>query len=213
MIKVLFLSTLALLCQYSYGQDTITLKNHKIMDVKILEKTGRMVRYKMSDYEDGPVLYLKTNRIKEIEYKNGYTDLMGFENPRKNRPLCISAGYAHDLAGGGALFSTSLDYFVIPQVELEMNLGTSDLSGGLYYSAGSRFHFNSASSEHKLTPFTGVLAGSYYGDGFVQVPAGINYLTGIGVNASLSVNELVSFNSWQATFIELRLGWRFTLLR
>ena len=39
---------------------------------------------------------------------------------------------------------------------------------------------NSNYSEHKLTPFTGCTFGSYYGDGFVQIPAGINYLTSFG---------------------------------
>ena len=48
----------------------------------------------MPDYEDSPVIMMKTNYIRKIEYKNGYTDLMGFQNPRKNRPLGISAGYA-----------------------------------------------------------------------------------------------------------------------
>ena len=121
----------------------------------------------------------------------------------------INAGYAAELTSGGALFSATVDYFVIPQIDLEVNIGTSDLSGELYYSAGSRFHLNSKYSERKLTPFTGVLAGSYYGDGFVQIPAGINYLTSIGINASLSINEMISFKSWQATFLEFRLGWRF----
>jgi len=137
--------------------------------------------------------------------------LMGYQNPRKNRPLGINAGYAVELISGGALFSSTLDYFIIPQIDLEMSLGTSDLSGELYYSAGGRFHLNSRYSEHKLTPFTGVLIGSYYGDGFVQIPAGINYLTKPGLNASLSINQMVAFKSWQATFLEIRLGWRFRL--
>ena len=104
-----------------------------------------------------------------------------------------------------------MDYFVIPQIDLEINLGTSDLSGELYYTAGSRFHICSRNSEHRLTPFTGVLLGTYYGDGIVQLPAGISYLTNVGINASLSINEMISVKSWQATFLEFRLGWRFKL--
>jgi hypothetical protein len=200
-----------LVIQIISGQDIITRKDSKQLNVKIIEQTYKFVKYKMADYEDGPILMLKTNRIRKIEYKNGFTDMMGYQNPRKNRPLGINAGYAAELTSGGSLFSATADYFVIPQIDLEINIGTSDLSGELYYSAGSRFHINSGNSEHKLTPFTGVLLGSYYGDGFVQAPFGINYLTSIGINASLSINEMVSFKSWQATFLELRLGWRFKL--
>jgi hypothetical protein len=197
--------------KYGFGQDIITTRDRKQLNVKVTEQTDKFVKYKMPDYEDGPVLMIKTWRIRKIEYKNGFTDMMGYQNPRKERPLGIGAGYAVEVTSRGFLYSANLDYFVIPQLDLEMNLGTSDLSGNLYYSGGSRIHFNSKYSEHKLTPFTGVLGGSYYGDAFIQIPAGVSYLTSFGIGASLSVNELISFKSWQATFIELRVGWRFKL--
>ncbi len=193
------------------GQDVITTKDGEKHNLKIIEQTDKSVSYRMPDYEDGPLLMMKTNRIRKIEYKNGYTDLMGYQNPRKNRPLGVSAGYAAELTSGGALFSAIADYFVLPQIDLEVNLGTSDLSGEIYYSAGSRFHLNSRYSTHRLTPFAGVLVGSYYGDGILQLPAGINYLTGMGVNASLSINRMISWESWQATFLEIRIGWKFKL--
>jgi hypothetical protein len=211
MNKLILITLLSLAVQFGFGQDIITTKDKKHLNIKVIEQTDRSVRYKMPDYEDGPVLMMKTNRITKIEYKNGYTDLMGYQNPRKKRPLGINAGYAAELTSGGVLYSATVDYFVIPQIDLEANIGTSDLSGELYFAAGSRFHLNASYSEHKLTPFTGLLAGSYYGDGFVQIPAGINYLTKMGINASLSINEMISFESWQATFLEFRLGWRFKL--
>jgi hypothetical protein len=209
MKKSILIMLLSLAVQYVFGQDIITTKDKKQLNVKVLEQTDKSVRYKMPDYEDGPVLMMKTNRITKIEYKNGYTDLMGYQNPRKNRPLGINAGYAAGLTSGGVLYSATVDYFVLPQIDLEANIGTSDLSGGMYFSAGSRFHLNAGYSGHKLTPFTGLLAGYYYGDGIVQIPAGINYLTKIGINASISINEMISFKAWQATFLEFRLGWRF----
>jgi hypothetical protein len=211
MKDILIIILLVLIFQHMAGQDIITTKDRKQLNVKIIEQTNKAVRYNMADYEDGPLLMLKTNRIRKIEYKNGYTDMMGYQNPRKKRPFGLCSGYAAEITSGGALFTVSADYFVIPQVDLEVNLGTSDLSGELYYSAGSRFHFNSGYSEHKLTPFTGILGGSYYGDAFVQIPAGVYYITNLGISASLSFNEMISFKSWQATFIELRLGWRFKL--
>jgi len=211
MKNILIIILLMVGFQHLAGQDIISTKDRKQLNVKIIEQTNKSVRYKMADYEDGPLLMMKVNRIRKIEYKNGYTDMMGYENPRKNRPLGINTAYAAELTSGGVLFSSTLDYFVIPQIDLEISVGTSDLSGELYYSAGGRIHLNSRYSDHKLTPFTGALLGSYYGDGFVQVPAGINYLTSFGINASLSINEMISFKSWQATFLELRLGWRFKL--
>jgi hypothetical protein len=211
MNRLLSILLLVMLFLSSYGQDVITTKDKKQLNVKVTEQTDRSVKYKMTDYEDGPILMIKTRRIRKIEYKNGYTDLMGYQNPRKERPLGIGAGYAAEVTGGGVLYSANINYFVIPQIDLEMNLGTSDLSGNVYYSGGCRIHLNSKYSEHKLTPFTGVLGGSYYGDGFIQVPAGVSYLTTLGISASLSINEMISFQSWQATFIELRAGWRFKL--
>jgi hypothetical protein len=211
MKNITIILLLMLVIQHIYGQDIISTKDKKQLNVKILEQTNKIVRYKMNDYEDGPVLMIKVNRISKIEYKNGYVDMMGYQNPRKNKPFGINAGYSAELTGGGGMFSTTLDYFVLPQIDMEINLGTSDLSGELYYSAGGRFHLNSSYSEHKLTPFAGILLGSYYGDGLVQLPAGISYLTNLGLDASLSINQMISFKSWQATFLELRIGWRFKL--
>jgi hypothetical protein len=200
-----------IIVQNAFCQDIITLKDRKQLNVKVIEQTSKAVRYRMPDYEDGPLLMISTSRIRKIEYKNGYTDFMGYQNPRKSMPLGVSLGYAGEVTSGGSLYTLSADYFVLPQIDLEANIGTSDLSGELYYSAGSRFHFNSRYSEHRLTPFTGVLGGSYYGDAFIQIPAGVTYITDMGLSASLSINEMVSFESWQATFIEIRIGWRFRL--
>jgi hypothetical protein len=211
MKDILIFILLILVFQPVSGQDIITTKDKKQITVKIIEQTDKSVRFKMPDYEASPVIMMKTNHIRKIEYKNGYTDLMGYQNPRKNRPLGISAGYAVSMSGGGDLVLATLDYFLLPQIDIEVNIGTSDNSGDGYFSAGSRFHMNSNYSENKLTPFAGIIFGSYYGDGFVQIPAGIHYQTSFGIDSSLSINQMISFESWQTTFLELRLGWRFKL--
>jgi len=211
MKEFLTLLILIFIIQSCLGQDIITTKDKKQLNVKIIEQTDKSVRYKMPDYEDGPVIMMKSNHIRKIEYKNGHTDQMGFQNPRKNRPLGISAGFAASTSAGGDLVLATMDYFVLPQIDIEVNIGTSDVSGNGYFSAGSRFHMNRNYSEHKLTPFAGMVFGSYYGDGFVQIPAGINYMTTFGLDASLSINQMISFEAWQTTFLELRLGWRFKL--
>jgi len=212
MKTVLTILFLFFVFQYCAGQDRIILKDDQQLDVRIIEKNYKMIRYKMADYEDGPILWIKLNKITRIEYKNGVIDKMGYQNPRKSKPFTISAGGAFAPIGRSGFFSTTLDYFVIPQIDLEITAGTSDIrTTGMYFSAGSRIHINSKTSERKLTPFTGLLAGSNYGDGFIQIPGGVNYITDKGINASLSLNEMIGFNSWFVTFIELRLGWRFKL--
>ena len=195
--------------QYSYSQDKINTKDKQQLTVQVIERTDKFVKYKMIDYKEGPVIWTKINRLASIEYKNGTVDLLGNQNPRKYRPVGINAGLALEPTSGGGMFSSTMDYFITPQIDLEATLGMADLSSGVYFSAGSRIHFNYNTSNNKFTPFTGVLFGSNYGDPFCQVPVGVNYLTDLGINASLSVNEMIGFNSWQTTFIELRVGWRF----
>jgi hypothetical protein len=198
--------------QYAYGQDIINTKSGQQLNADITEQTDKVVKYRMSDYEDGPVLWMKLSRIDSIEYKNGFTDLLGYQNPRKQKPFGVNLGGALAPAVRSGFVSSSLDYFISPQVDLEVSIGTSDItSAGFYFSAGSRFHLNSKYSEKRLTPFTGLLFGSNYGDEFCQVPAGINWLSEKGINVSLSLNEMIGFSLWHVTFLEIRAGWRFRL--
>ncbi|TAL72204.1 MAG: hypothetical protein EPN88_05085 [Bacteroidetes bacterium] len=197
--------------QYSIGQDIINTKDKLKLTVRIIEQTNKLVKYKMIDYEDGPTISIKSNRIYNIEYKNGFVEQFGNQNPRKYKPFGINAGMALNPSGNGGMLSSTLDYFIIPQIDLEINVGSSDITNGMYISAGSRFHINSNKSENKFTPFTGLLLGSNYGDGFCQVPVGINWLSNSGFNTSLSFNEMIGFKLWFTTFIEIRTGWRFKL--
>jgi len=192
------------------AQDIVNTKDNQKLNVKIIEKTRREIKYKMTDYEDGPVLTMSNSHISRIEYRNGVVDLMGNQNPRKNKPFGINAGTAIWLSEEGGMFSSTLDYFIVPQVDLEINIGT-DLDDGYYFSAGSRFHLNSALSDNRFTPFTGLLVGTQFGEGFIQIPVGLNYLSKPGFNASLSLNQMFFFDSWKATLVELRVGWRFKL--
>jgi len=201
----------SLIFQFCNGQDIISLKDKKQLNVNVIEKSDKLVKYKMTDYETGPIISIKTNRISRIEYKNGVVDPMGYQNPRKNKSLGFNFGIAHELSANGGMFTYNIDYFIIPQVDLEMTLGASDFSGGIYFAAGSRFHLNSDYSEKRITPFTGLLLGSNYGDEFVQIPVGVSYNTFMGFSTSLIINEMISFNSWYSTFVELRVGWRFKI--
>lgn len=209
MKKYLSFMILVFVFNYTIGQDKIDTKDNKQLNVKIVEKTGKVVKYKMSDYSDGPVLSIKTGRISKIEYLNGVVDLMGNQNPRKNKPFGISIGGGKWISSSGLMFTSTMDYFVTPQINMEVNTGADSYSL-FYFSAGTRLHINSNFSENKITPFTGALFGYEYGNEFVQIPLGINYIHKSGINFSLSINEMIFSNQYQTT-IELRGGWRFKL--
>ena len=209
MKKLLSILFLVLVFYQASGQDKIETKDKKQLDVKIVENTGKTVKYKMSDYSEGPVLWIKSARIAKIEYKNGTIDFMGNQNPRKDRPLGISIGGAKWISSAGLMFTSTIDYFIIPQLDMEVNMG-ADSQQILYLSAGARLHINPNYSESRITPFTGILFGYEYRDGFVQVPLGISYFHKTGINISLSVNEMIFLDQYQTT-IELRGGWRFRL--
>jgi hypothetical protein len=132
-------------------------------------------------------------------------------NPRSNKPLGADAGIRYIYSVDRSLmFSTTLSYFITHQIGLEINLAM-DQKDGRHFSTGGRFHLNSGKSVKRFTPFIGALIGVEYGEGFIQIPLGLNYLTHAGFETSLSINELFYINSWRTTFLELRFGWRFKL--
>ena len=209
--RILLIITSAFLFQNLIAQDKIFTKDKQTMTVKIIEQTNKLIKYKLTDYEDSPVLTMKNSRIEKIEYKNGQVDRLGNQNPRHYRPFGINAGMSYFLTEEAAYFMVNMDYFVIPQINIQMNIG-SEFESGTYFSMGSRFHLNSDYSENKFTPFTGLLAGADYGKGFIQIPIGLNYLGKNGFNTSLSLNQMFYLkDSWQSTFVELTLGWKFRM--
>jgi hypothetical protein len=198
---------LIFLMQSLSGQDKIITKKGNILDVLVIEQTTTVLKYKMANYPDGPVIWIRKNEVSEVLYKNGQSDQMGNQNPRKARPFGLSGGMSYFLSEEGGKLSLTADYFILPQVDLEINVGT-DFDGS-YFSAGTRFHLNSSASDNRFTPFSGLLIGTDYGLGFLQIPVGINYAANFGLNISLSLNEMLYFQNWQTTFAEIRVGWRF----
>ena len=214
MVKSLSVSIVFFIsCFIVYGQDKITTKNKETLNVHILEKTPKYVKYQMTDYQDrllAPVITVKTGFVEKIEYKNGVIDFLGNQNPRKEKPFGISVGGIKWLSSSGLISSATMDYFIIPQLAAEVNVG-ADTHQVLYFSAGARAHVNSNYSKCRLTPFTGVLFGYEYGHKFVQFPLGVNYLHKSGINVSMSFNKLIFSDNHYQTTVELRGGWRFKL--
>jgi hypothetical protein len=217
-MKKIFLLLISLsLCKIGFSQDRIFIKNNKQITVQIVEQTDKIVKYKMLDYGDSPVLSIKNRLISKIEYQNGIIDEMGNQNPRKNKPLGINTGLQ---LGEDGNFTATLDYFITPQIDLEINYGTDFYRDFPYFSTGTRIHINSDLSTRKVIPFLGLLWGSIYQNSFLQIPIGLNFTTKLGFNASASLNSLINlktnFDGYyvrpQTVIGEIRIGWRFKCL-
>lgn len=212
MKKLILILIISFVFLASFGQDKINIKDQKQLEVKVLEQNDKYIKFKRIDYEDGPIFTIKTNRIYSVEYGNGYIEYFGNHNPRKCLPLGINAGFLPGINEEGRIggfLTSNFDYFIIPQIELEISIGTNFVNDGMYLAAGSRFHLNSIYSEKRWTPFTGLMFGTIKDATFIQVPVGINYISGKGFNASVSLNEMILDDFWQAIFLDIRLGWRF----
>jgi hypothetical protein len=210
---ILFVGFLAITVK---GQDTLYLKKHKQINVKVLKKSSKSVEYRFSDYPDGPVFSVKPVKISKIVYKNGYTENFGNKNPRVNRPFGVSGGLRFGLTSPGNLgefgtFIVSFDYFLIPQIDLQLNMGTQ-FSDYYFYSFGATFHLNKTNSDTHFAPFTGVLLGTdynYFPMWFIRVPIGVNYVNNWGLSASLSLGSMFYFRDDPLLTVQVKIGWRF----
>jgi hypothetical protein len=208
MKKLTVFSILFCLVSSIFAQDVINTRDNKKIDAKVIEQSGKVVKYLMPDYQDGPIMTIRTRNISSIEYKNGRIDLTGNQNPRRKYPIGVSGGAALDFNSEFGYLLLSSDYFVIPQIDLEMNIGT-DGEEGYYYTTGAKFHLNSDYSDKRITPFAGVLIGFWYSNKVIQFPVGINYMTKFGLNTSIYLNKSFSSDSWETLLIEFKIGWRF----
>lgn len=130
------------------------------------------------------------------------------ENPRKLRPLGVSLGGATTLVGDPAFIMLRINYFIIPQLETEVNIGYK------YSSAGGKFHLNRKNSERRITPYAGVLGGIERGTGILQIPVGVEYITGNGFSLAFSINEFIYLEYKRSEWLfDLSAGWNFRLRR
>ena len=129
-------------------------------------------------------------------------------NPREDRPFGFSLGGAYFITAESGIAFFSADYFVIPQLSLVANVGVTDFEAP-YFAVGGKGHLNSNASVSKFTPFLGVLFGSEWDEFMVQIPLGLDFISKKGFNVSISMNQIFYFDSYQGTFLDLKLGWRF----
>jgi hypothetical protein len=105
------------------------------------------------------------------------------ENIRKQRPLGISA-----TVGGGCLLGVSLDYFIIPQIDLVASFGLSQ-------AFAIRFHFL-GNGKARWSPFLGIGYsypvkgirdfGSDFDNGLFGIPLGVHFINKNGFSCAIS---------------------------
>jgi hypothetical protein len=133
-------------------------------------------------------------------------DLYGNQNPRKERRLGAGLGFGSTLLADPVLAMVKIDYFILPQIDLESNIGFK------YSSIGARFHIHPTSSGQRITPFAGTMIGMERGSGVFQIPFGIQFISNKGFYSSANVNELIylEYKRFEWMF-EISVGWRFRL--
>ena len=67
------------------------MKDGKELSVKVEERTGRQVKYFLTDSADGPLISVNLRQVRSIKYSDGTIEY-GSENPRINKPFGVSAG-------------------------------------------------------------------------------------------------------------------------
>lgn len=60
----------------AYSQDVIVKKDGEEIKSKVMEVSGDEIKYKMWDYQDGPVYRIPASEIFMIKYQNGKKDIM-----------------------------------------------------------------------------------------------------------------------------------------
>ena len=128
------------------------------------------------------------------------------QNPRKLKPLGAGFRYSTTLVGDPAYIMASVNYFVIPQLETELNIGYQ------YLSAGGKYHLNRKTTERPFTPYAGILLGLQKGTGISQFMGGVKFLSLKGFSASASINGLLflEYDRYEWLF-SLTAGWHFKI--
>lgn len=195
------------------AQDKVYTKSGEVLNVTVVEKSTKNVKFVFDNSENAPLIWKSNKEISKIELENGYTDYMGYQNPRKRMPIAVGVGGEFHLLQEIANVSLNLGYFVTPQIELSVNTALA-VENGYNVSVGGNYHLTSLHSTSKYSPFTGLLVGyDAYLDQFVQLPLGLNYISAKGLNLSLQLNNYFFYKKQiNSMSLQFKLGWRFKSL-
>jgi len=215
MKKLLSLAFLTICILSLNAQDKITLKNGTELDVFIIEKTDKEIKYRVADLETTTFI-TKLSNLQKIEYQNGDIDYLSSKNPRCLHPFGLSGGISLVMTeeDGGGMFTGSMDYFFTPNLSAEINFGFGgEDESDVYYSAGCKYWFADKYSRNGFSPFTGLLIGNQFNTNFWEIPLGISYITKFGLQTSVHLGYMhfVTPPVYNISRLnaEVRIGWRF----
>lgn len=192
------------------AQDKVYKKDGTVLEILAVEQTSSVLKYRMTDYADGPILWMPLNKIKKIVYKNGLIDNMGSLNPRLNKPFSANLNLLFLMEAGGVVPMVELGYFIYPQIEITGDVYT-DFRETFFFAVGPKFHLAPKYSNKIATPFIGILFGDDSGTTITKIPVGLNFAFKIGLNASLSYSIVEYWRLQNSTYssFEVGMGWRF----
>lgn len=208
-IKFLLSIGVLILIQNIYAQDKIILKDGNVINAYVVEKSDLIVKYKLLNTTDSPVIVLRTNKIEKIIFRNGEVMDVTPDLIRMNRRFGVDAGLMMGLDSESAFYIIQTDYFITPGFNLEI-AGMVDVEqdgGGLTF--GFKYYFNPY-TPGKLKGYAGLNCGTLDNDFQIQVPFGVNYVTKNGFDLKLGLSGLyLPGYGYYGLHAVLLLGWRF----
>lgn len=187
------------------AQDTITLKNRKVIHAYILEKSNTEIKYKLDTISAYTTFITKLSNVKSIHYSNkelALSNTSKARNPRLKYALGINGGI------GIGYFTGSIDYFIAPQLSTELSIGTYLEP---FYSFGAKYWFvNKYPISGGYSPFVGLLYGGYGYGHSLEIPIGISHISKSGFQTSFQLSYVkYNYDLNKNLKIEFRVGWRF----
>ena len=210
MKKLIFLHLLWLffLPLNSFAQDKIILKSGEEKEAWVFEQSDKTVKYRLMNTVASPIIILKTNKIEKIIYRNGTETIFIPPGIRMQKRFAINGGLMIGLGKEVAFYKLQADYFVKPELNIELNT-FAEVEGGGGLSVGAKYYFNPHRPK-KLKGYAGLLIGSIWDDFIIQIPVGLNFTTKAGFDLKFGLNSIYTPSYSDYTiFPELLLGWRF----
>lgn len=189
------------------AQDVIVTVDNKRINAEVIEQNNKFIKYKLLDHNAQPIVEIKSTDVQLIEFETGYIHYLSNKNRRAYRPLGVSTGLSLPLGSGPGVAFASVDYFIIPQISLETNVGRT-FNYRSYYAIGAKYHLNSKYSDNKFAPFVGIQFDTEYLKSMVLVPIGFSYISDNGFYASFALNQFMFFDLKTDTNFEFKFGFR-----
>jgi len=194
----------------SLAQDKIILKSGEEKEGWVIEQSDKIIKYRLTDANDSPVIILKTSKVEKIIYRNGEEVSLKPAGIRMEKRLAINAGVITELANeSDGFYKLQADYSVTPGFTIVLS-NFFQPEGDSGFAFGAMHYFN----PHRPTlfkPYAGLLGGARNDNFMLQIPVGVNFTTKFGFDAKLGVNGVYTsdYYSPYVIYAELLIGWRF----